>query len=201
MSAENQKVNNFEKIKNELIQILRTLKKLHEYSTQYRSVEVYTEKEKYTIKHLIEDEILRLKDEIDSLGSLIEFLHTQINHARAIMNQALQDNDQETYIRYSKQITFQIDNLDKLYNSFSRINELIQKYYTMIIDYENKLVDNINKTYRSLLYKDDKKSDNILITELYQRLEELVRQLPQQQDIDKSNSTDSDNLFPDEYKL
>jgi hypothetical protein len=199
MSTENQKVNNFEKIKNELIQILNTLKRLHEYSTRYRSIEIYTEKDKYTIKHYLEDEILKLKDEIDNLGSLIEFLHNQINHARVLMNQALQDNDQETYIRYSKQITFQIDNLDKLYNAYARINELIQKYYTMIIDYENKLVDNINKTYRSLLYKDDKKSDNILITELYQRLEELVKQIPSQPEID--NTGDENKLFSDDYKL
>ena len=210
----NQQAKTIDKIKNDLVQILNILKRLYEYSSKYDFVDIRAEKDKQTIKHLIEDEIYTLKENINNLEDLIEFVRNQINYAKQSMHLARQQNDQKQYTYYSKQLSYYIENLERVYNSYIKLNELVQKYYNMITDYENKLIDNINKTYRSLLYKEDRNSDNIFIAEIYQQVEDILKRIQTEQknstnqkSIDNTDNIDiiNEQLFNDteldKYKL
>ena len=197
-NTNNNSINNLEKARNELLQILKLLKEIYARSIQYKYSDIINDEDKITIKHLFESEIHKLKDEIDNLTLTIDFVYSQLNYAKTMLQRAIQKNDKNSISHYNKQIFYLIETIERLYNSYAKINELIQKYYTMITDYENRLIDNINKTFRSLLYKNDTKTDANVVFEIYQQLEDLIKQ---QQNSNENNKSSSDDLFSDEYKL
>jgi hypothetical protein len=184
-------IDNQEKLKNELIEMLQSLKELYTRSTKsYIEVD---ENEK-TAKHEIEEEILILKSHAESINELIEFLYQNIKYISTKIKLARDTDDKDTWKYLDNKLTRYIESLERAQNAYAKIMDLIQRYYNMKIDYENKLIDNINKTYRSILYKNNNDEDKT-ISEVYQHIETILQNIQQAESINTNeNAGESEDI-------
>jgi len=173
---------NIQEIKDELIQLIKQLKIFYSSSLNYSLYEIQLTPEnsnddiKYTIKHKIEEHIDKLKAKQEILEEIIQNLQSYIIHLKNEIHAALKQHNLDEYSKLNYRLIKLSEYIEKLYSSYNRTEEIIQKYYSMIIDYENKLLDNIVKTYKALLYKESD-SDNELLSDLYENIEQILKNI------------------------
>jgi len=223
--------NSLLKLKRSLVQIYNKLKQQLDNSYKYSVYEIRymnsNEQYKYyTLYHKYEEYILELEDKLNKLNDIFEFLiddtHYHKSKIRALnidsipvstnnkKQEELRKQQIKEYNIHKSQIYKNIEQIKLITESINTIYNTILNYKEAGFNYLQKLIDTMNKIYRTLLYKDSG-DDTLSITEIQAQLEQLIQQLnssSQQLPPDQNNTTDNNTnnineLFglDDKYRL
>jgi len=220
--------NSLLKLRRSLTQIYNKLKQQLDNSYKYSIYELRymndSERYKYyTLYHRYEEYILDLEDKLNKLNDIFEFLiddtlyHKSKIRALNIDSIPLSTNNKKQeelrkqqikeYNIHKSQIYKNIEQLKLITESINTIYNTILNYREAGFNYTQKIIDTLNKIYRSLLYKDTG-DDTLTITEIQNQLEQLIQQLnvtknTSDNDTSNDNQNDINELFglDDKYRL